>query len=137
VRLTLTRSLCYSDTTASTLTYAFYHLAKDNTLVGKLRAELNPMRRSDGQFNVKDLQLAEFLNGIVNETLRLHPPVPSGVLRLTPPEGIMIGKTFIPGNTTVATPNYTIGRRKHKIFGFLDSTADKFCAKWKAVMINL
>jgi cytochrome P450 family 628 len=34
------------------------------------------------------------------------------VLRLTPPEGINIGSTFIPGNTTVVAPSYTLGRRE-------------------------
>jgi cytochrome P450 len=101
-----------SDTTASTLTYIFHHLAKDTTQQDKLRRELMPLREQDGDFLFKPLQTAGHLNGVINEALRLHPAVPSGVLRLTPPEGIKIGSTFIPGNTTVVTPSYTIGRRE-------------------------
>lgn len=78
----------------------------------RLRQELNSLRESDGSFSFKPLQSAELLNAIINETLRLHPPVPSGTLRLTPPEGIKIGETFIPGHTTVVSPSYSIGRRE-------------------------
>lgn len=76
----------------------------------KIRAELNPLQGSDGDFSVKDLQNADHLNAVINETLRLHPPVPSGVLRVTPAEGITISGTYIPGNVTVVSPTYTVGR---------------------------
>lgn len=52
------------------------------------------------------------LTALINETLRLHPPVPSGGLRDTPPEGVMTGQTWIPGNTTVVIPQYSLGRRE-------------------------
>jgi cytochrome P450 len=99
-----------SDTTAAALTYTFYHLAKDPSQVETLRKEIKPFQGSDGEFNVKDLQSADHLNGIINEALRLHPPVPSGTLRVTPPEGITVRGTFIPGDTTVLSPPWTVGR---------------------------
>ncbi|EON67962.1 hypothetical protein W97_07108 [Coniosporium apollinis CBS 100218] len=40
--------------------------------------------------------------------MRLHPPVPSGVQRMTPPEGLRVGDTFIPGNAIVQIPYHTI-----------------------------
>ena len=51
------------------------------------------------------------LNGIISETLRLHPPVPASSLRDTPPQGLIIAGRYIPGNTTVLVPAYTLGRR--------------------------
>lgn len=44
------------------------------------------------------------------ETLRLKPPVPSGLSRLTPPEGIQVDGVFIPGKTVVSVPTYAIQR---------------------------
>jgi cytochrome P450 len=99
-----------SDTISTTLTHAFYHLAKDPTQVAKLRAELKSLVKSEKDFDVKDVRDAKHLNAIINETLRLNPPVPSGLYRLTPPEGIMVGETYIPGDVTVITPNYTLGK---------------------------
>jgi cytochrome P450 len=92
------------------LTYVFYHLARDPTQLEKLRAELKPLVKSEKDLDFKDVRDAEHLNGVINEALRLHPPVPMGVYRLTPPEGIMVGDTYIPGDVTVITPNYTLGR---------------------------
>jgi cytochrome P450 len=96
-----------SDTTAATLAYMFYWLAKDPVLVGKLREEVARCRNEKGGFNYAE---AELLNGCIHEALRLNPPVPSGVFRKTPEEGVWVGKTFVPGNTTIQMPWYVMGR---------------------------
>ncbi|EXJ79942.1 hypothetical protein A1O3_08228 [Capronia epimyces CBS 606.96] len=99
-----------SDTTAATLTNAFYYMIKDPVHLKRLRDELDPIRLDDGTFNFKDLQGAEYLNAVINETLRLQPPVPSGLYRKTPPEGISVNGVYIPGDVTVSVPSYTLGR---------------------------
>ena len=51
------------------------------------------------------------LDGVIHETLRLHPAVPSGPARETPPEGITLPNgTYIPGNVLVWTPIYSLHR---------------------------
>lgn len=51
------------------------------------------------------------LNGCINETLRLWPPVASGLQRVTPPEGMTLPNgTHIPGNTIISTQTYAIHR---------------------------
>lgn len=97
-----------SDTTSATLTYLFYNLAKHPEQVEKLRQELRPL--TQGEWTDKDIQSASHLNGAINETLRLHPPVPSGLYRLTPPEGLQVGNVYIPGGVTFFTPQYSMGR---------------------------
>lgn len=97
-----------SDTTSATLTHLFYHLARDNSLLRRLREEID--LRTDGkEVTHLKLQDAPFLNGCINETLRLNPPVPSGLFRQTPKEGIMIGRTHIPGNTVIQIPPFVLG----------------------------
>ena len=81
-------------------------------MFSKLRKELDSFYKPGSESEFRDLQEATYLNGVINEALRLHPPVPGGVLRVTPPEGITIGSTFIPGNVTISTPLYSLGRRK-------------------------
>jgi cytochrome P450 len=51
-----------------------------------------------------------YLSSIINETLRLYPPVPGGLQRLTPPEGAIIAGRYIPGNIVVSTPTFAIQR---------------------------
>ena len=99
-----------ADTVAATLTHVFYHIAADPTHVENLRAEINDTWKENTPFNVWDFQNAQYLNGVINETLRLHPPVPSGVQRITPPEGITVDKVFVPGGVNIAVPNWAIGR---------------------------
>ncbi|OCK86317.1 cytochrome P450 [Lepidopterella palustris CBS 459.81] len=99
-----------SDTTAATLTYTFYHLAQDPVKQAKLRAEIAPHIEPSGKIVHKNIQNLDYLNGFINEVLRLHPPVPTALARLTPPEGVQIGDTHIPGNTTLWCPQYAIGR---------------------------
>ena len=108
-----------SDTTAATLTHIFYHLARTPKVFSTLREELDAFYQPGSESEFKDLQEASYLNGVINEALRLHPPVPSGLLRQTPPEGITIGSTYIPGDVTISTPFWSMGRRKSPHFSTL------------------
>ncbi|KAH8197541.1 hypothetical protein TruAng_008277 [Truncatella angustata] len=100
-----------SDTTATALTFAYYHLARDSSIVEKLRKELSQHHITDQkQCNVQQLQDLPYMNAVINEVLRLHPPVPSGFFRETPAEGVNIGGHFLPGGVKLLTPPYVIQR---------------------------
>jgi cytochrome P450 family 628 len=101
-----------SDTTTTTLAFICYHLAKDPSQVEKLRAELQNTAYQANSADLSILQNLDHLNGVINEALRLHPPLPGGVYRLSPPEGLHIGDHFIPGNINILTPTWTIQRCK-------------------------
>ena len=99
----------FSDTTASTLVSLFYRLVRHPEHLQKVQREL------DAAGDVEDfavLQKLPHLNGLINETLRLHPALPTGGLRETPPGGAMICGRFIPGNIVICAPRYTLSRRK-------------------------
>jgi cytochrome P450 len=98
-----------SDTSAAALTHIFYHLAKDPSQVQKVRAELKNVP-SGNEFSIQALQGLHHLNGVINEALRLHPPVPGGVYRDSPKEGFQVGDRFVPGEVTILTPTYSIHR---------------------------
>lgn len=114
--LAVDRSLCgdtyvFSDTLAPTLVYIFYELALEHKRAALIREELKnvDIRKH------RALEACRYLNGVINETLRLHPPVPTHGYRQTPPEGIMVAGTFIPGGTTIVAPRYSFGRCKATI----------------------
>ena len=98
-----------TDTTTAALAYISYHLAKDSKVVEGIRKELVD-NGIDGEFSCLSLQSCEYLQAVIDEGMRLHPPVPDGVYRLTPPEGLQIGETSIPSNVTVIQPIYTMQR---------------------------
>ncbi|KAK5632141.1 hypothetical protein RRF57_007855 [Xylaria bambusicola] len=95
-----------SDTVAAALTHIFFHLAHDPMLVRALQREFDALP----DLTPESLQTIDLLDAVINETLRLHPPIPSGNQRVTPPEGLRIGNKFIPGNIIVQVPQYTVFR---------------------------
>ena len=105
-----------SDTTAATLTHLFYHIASQKGLAERLRDELDSLLAPGTSFEHAKIQDAKLLNGAINETLRLNPPVPSGVFRQTPKEGVEIAGTYVPGNTCIQMPGYAMARGMRFLF---------------------
>ncbi|KAM6480632.1 cytochrome P450 [Trichoderma sp. SZMC 28011] len=103
-----------TDTIGATLSFAFYHLARDPALRQKLLTELEPLygRTLTGEFSNHDLSDADapYLNAIINETMRLDNPTCSNGGRLTPPEGLEVDGVFIPGEVVIYTPTHAIQR---------------------------
>ena len=97
-----------SDTTAATMTFLFYELARKPEEAEKIRAELRPLTK--GEWGDIDIRNAPHLNGAINEALRLHPPVPSGWERGVPDGGAQIGDVFLPEKTQFWMPQYVMGR---------------------------
>ena len=98
----------HSDTVASTMVYLFYRLALEPQHAVKIREEIHSI---NSIYDPQSLKTLDHLNGAINEILRLHPSVPTGGYRESPPQGVEIAGHFIPGNTTIVAPRYTMGRR--------------------------
>lgn len=71
----------------------------------------------------KALANLPYLNAAIQEALRLYPVLPTGGSRKTGPSGVTIGGVFIPPNTTVIGPRFTIQRRKFNL-GILQCYGD-------------
>jgi cytochrome P450 len=108
-----------SDTTAAAASFCFFRLCEDHAHVDGIRTELKALERTPtNTFNALDLQNdCPYLNAFIQEVLRLHPPVPGGFQRQTPPEGVTIASSedpgkavFIPGGVNVWMPIWTMGR---------------------------
>ena len=100
---------CHSDTTAPSLTNLFYLLARNPEHVKHIQKELQTVDPQD----VNAVATLPHLNGAINEAMRLLPAVLTFVTRVSPPGGMHIDGIFIPGNTKIAAPRYSIGRREH------------------------
>jgi hypothetical protein len=86
----------------------FFHIASEPRIQKELQAELDALPA----LSQEQLAGVKLLDALINETLRLHPAVPSGTQRLTPPEGISIGDRYIPGDVMVCIPAHTMFRGK-------------------------
>ena len=72
---TLNILLAGRDTTACTLTFAVYRLAEHPDILKRLREEIlsvvGPTRRP----TYEDIRNMKYLRAVINETLRMYPPV--------------------------------------------------------------
>jgi cytochrome P450 len=102
-----------ADTTSLTLAAAFFYLLHNphamHTLVEEIRSTFNSSGSEDLMAPSKLVGLP-YLRAVVDETLRLSPPVPSLLPREVLKGGITIDGSFIPEGTIVGVPAYAIHR---------------------------
>ena len=72
--------------------------------------EVTGAMSSEGPPNWSKLTKLPLLDGILQETLRMHPPVPQGMTRNTPKEGAQIGDVFVPPDVIVSVPTWSVQR---------------------------
>ena len=63
------------DTTAALLTFVFYCLSLHPEVLARLRAEILQTVGKDRRPTYDDLRNMKYLRAVINETLRLFPPV--------------------------------------------------------------
>ncbi|TFK46946.1 cytochrome P450 [Heliocybe sulcata] len=100
---------------AAALSNIFYCLATHPGCYARLRAELDAaFPQGSGQVpNAAALAQLGYLNGVINEALRLYPTVPTSLQRApsSGSGGHMIGSNlFIPEGTAVFVPSYVLHR---------------------------
>ncbi|CAI6336678.1 unnamed protein product [Periconia digitata] len=97
-----------SEPTADALLGAFYFLSKNPSHIEKIHEELKNVDVT----SVEELAGLRHLNAVMQESLRLFHPVPTGGIRKAQAEGVVIGDTYIPPYTTLVAPRYSIFRRE-------------------------
>ncbi|OBR05375.1 Benzoate 4-monooxygenase cytochrome P450 [Colletotrichum higginsianum IMI 349063] len=96
-----------SDTVAAVLSCLFMELARHPKEYKKLQEEIDECFRHHDKPEHAPLSKLRYLQACIDESLRLHPPVPSGVQRVTPPEGLKVDDVWLQGDTIVFVPSYT------------------------------
>ncbi|KAF5879661.1 putative benzoate 4-monooxygenase cytochrome p450 protein [Botrytis fragariae] len=110
------------DTTGASLTYLLHTLSLPSNLPiqEKLHLSLNSQPHTPKSENPS----APYLNAIINETLRLYPPIPMSQPRLTSPSTPrIINQYLIPPNSTISIQAWSL-HRNPAIFG---DEAETFC----------
>jgi len=105
-----------ADTTSSVLTSCIYCLTKSPADLTRLREEVDSLFSGGGDESIlldsQTLADMKFLNAVINETLRLHPAVPSGSERAPYPGtgSKVFGEHVIPEGNSVIIPTYALHR---------------------------
>jgi len=103
-----------SDTSATVLSNIMYYLLVHQEYLIALRREIDENFPFKEQASIEVSKLAgmKLLNAIINETLRLLPPLPTSIQRAPQKGGggKFIGKMFVPEGTGINIPPYSLHR---------------------------
>ncbi|CBQ69653.1 related to Cytochrome P450 [Sporisorium reilianum SRZ2] len=106
-----------SDTASTTLGIAVFFLIENPPILADLRQELLDVLDDDPSLltdlSRMDDKTCPLLNAVINESLRLFPPVPTGLQRESPTAAMIDvhgSKVVIPANTVVTLPIWSIQR---------------------------
>lgn len=92
------------DTTASLLTFAVYMLSQHPDVLRRLREEIVAQVGPSGQPTYEDFRNMKYLRAVLNETLRLYPPVPTN-LRVSKRATLIPSRS--PGSKPIYIPQET------------------------------
>jgi len=99
------------DTTACLLSWAFYMLATNPEVQAKLCAEIDERLPGLAEPDVRSLApgVMPYLNGVIWEALRLHPPVPAD-MKVSMQDDVMPDGTHVPAGTVAVFLPMATGR---------------------------
>ncbi|ERF68132.1 hypothetical protein EPUS_06944 [Endocarpon pusillum Z07020] len=89
--------LAGSETAASLLAAATYYLCTNRQTLEKVTSEVRDAFETDQDMDMHSLAKLDYLLAVLNESLRLYPPVPSAVPRITVNGGRISGQWVAPG----------------------------------------
>ncbi|KAL2345165.1 hypothetical protein Fmac_006450 [Flemingia macrophylla] len=101
--------LAGSETTSSTIEWAMTELLCNRECLVKAKKELDQVVGREREVEESDIENLAYLQGVVKETLRLHPPIPLLVPRKATEETEFMGY-LIPKDTQVFVNAWAIGR---------------------------
>ncbi|MCJ1409794.1 hypothetical protein MMC19_003877 [Ptychographa xylographoides] len=99
-----------SETTATALSGMATYLLQSSQSLHTLTMEIRQSFKRESEITLDRVTKLPFLNAVIEEGLRLCPPVPSLLPRLVPTGGAIVCGNLIPGGTHVSIPQYATFR---------------------------
>ncbi|KAJ1654447.1 hypothetical protein IWQ61_005631 [Dispira simplex] len=107
--------LAGTDTTANALTWLFYAMLSHPSCYQRVVDEiLDEFPLSYGEMPPRVIPYEAvksslpYFNAVVQEALRVYPPISSGLLRVVPDKGATVGNCYLPPGYLVSIPIYSI-----------------------------
>ena len=99
-----------SETTATLLSGATYHLLQNPAKMARLQDEVRSAFGSLDEMTLISTSKLPYLHAVIEESLRMYPPVADMLPRRTPAEGEMVAGQWVPGNTVVGVHHWSTYR---------------------------
>ena len=97
-----------SETTATTLSGTLNYLTRNPDKMRTLTNEIRTCFPTEQAIALSTLRDLPYLNAVLNEGLRLCPPIPAGLPRLVPEGGDTVCGQWMPGGTAVSVHAWTL-----------------------------
>ncbi|KAF7186829.1 Cytochrome P450 monooxygenase [Pseudocercospora fuligena] len=90
-----------TETTATALSGVTYYLLKNPDYLKKLTTEIREAHASFDDLTLESIAKLKYLHAVLQEGLRVYPPVPCTLPRLVPKGGASLDGEYVPEGTTV------------------------------------
>ncbi|OCK74982.1 cytochrome P450 [Lepidopterella palustris CBS 459.81] len=97
-----------SETSATALSGAIYHLSRNSAKLQKLLEEVRSSIKSEDDFSLNNLAHMTYLNAVLEESMRIYPPVAGYLPRVAPKEGISVAGHWVPPGTQASVTAWAI-----------------------------
>ncbi|KAH7558807.1 hypothetical protein BM1_04944 [Bipolaris maydis] len=95
-----------SETTSTSLTAILTQLLQSPAALTKVVTEIRENFTSEEDINIANVAKLDYLDAVIQEGIRMGPPVAVGLPRITRKEGEIICGQYVPGNTFVSVNQY-------------------------------
>ncbi|KAF2168707.1 hypothetical protein M409DRAFT_20724 [Zasmidium cellare ATCC 36951] len=99
-----------SETTATLLSGCAYLLAKSPDKLRNVQNEIRTTFASEDEIDLFSVVKLPYTLAVLNETMRIYPPVPNMRGRSVPYPGDTVAGEWVPGGTKIMLPQYVAGR---------------------------
>jgi cytochrome P450 len=97
-----------SETTATLLDGAIYHLLSNPATMSNLTAEIRSTCKSEKEVRSVTVSSMPYLIAVLDEALRMYPPAPFGLSRVVPPGGATIGNFYLPEGSKASASHWAV-----------------------------
>lgn len=97
-----------SETTSTLLSGALFLLTTNEDKLVRLTQEVRTHFKSDQEITLNTVNNLPYMLACLNESLRMYPPVPIGLPRVSPNGGTSICGHFVPAGATVSVWHWAI-----------------------------
>ncbi|KAJ5619755.1 hypothetical protein N7510_003739 [Penicillium lagena] len=99
--------LAGSETTAALISGCTYYLLRHRDKYTRLMSEIRGAFEKESDITLASIAELPYLNAVLNESLRIYPPIPAMLPRLVPEGGAVINDQYVPGGVSVSISLYS------------------------------
>lgn len=95
-----------SETSATLLAVTVYYLLRSPEKLARLTGEVRGAFASGEDIAFALVSKLPYLRAVMEEALRIHPPLPAGINRVVPEGGAIVDDQFVPEGTVLQVPSW-------------------------------